>query len=217
MSKTLETKKKILDLLRQKDMTISGLSAALGLSTATVSQHMEELSRTGAVERIENEHFRKLKYYRIRGAEARVLNRYVTYLIAAALVSAALLGFYFNGLTYVVPGAANIPLTGIPPNLVAALNASRAYGFNLTQGMFRSNSSSECVLVRVSFCDNNVPSQFACINSDYYQDYIGQRQAAFSGQGEICPQYLLAGTISCASAGGYCEVVPSQVAMPTPS
>ncbi len=224
MSRTLETKKKILDLLRDRDMTITGLSAALNLSTATVSQHMEELSRSGAIERVENAHFRKLKYYRIRGAERKAISNYVTYLLAAVLVSAAILAFYLHGAGPTAPGAfpinsgaTNKTLTPtLPQNLSSVLNASEAYGFSFSQGMFRSNSSSQCVLVRISACDNNVPSQFACLNSNYYAVYVDQEQAAFSGQARICPQFILRGTVSCASLGGYCEVAFNQSAAVAP-
>ena len=65
MGKTNETKKKIVRLLRKKDMTVTELSKELGLSTATVDQHMEELASMGLVAKQESEHFRKLKYYKL--------------------------------------------------------------------------------------------------------------------------------------------------------
>lgn len=231
MSKTLKTKRKILALLKGKDMTITGLSAALGLSNATVSQHIEELSRAGTIERVENEHFRKLKYYRIRETESPPIANYAKYLIATVIVLAVALEFYFysltpiphqpaNGAMAVRAGVNNSTYGQYAPGVIASeavpgsfpasvanvLNASGADGFNFTQQMFVSNSSSGCVLARISACDNNAPSQFACLNSGYYQAYLGQRQAAFSKQPQVCPQYLLAGTLSCVSSGGYCEV-----------
>jgi DNA-binding MarR family transcriptional regulator len=242
MSRTLETKKKILGLLKNKDMTITGLSSALGLSTATVSQHIEDLSRAGTIEKVENVHFRKLKYYRIKGAERKAISNYVTYLLAVVLVSAATLAFYLHGAGPTVPGTspinggavpANSTISGIvpgqyggalnktlapalPQNLSSVLNTSRAYGFNFSQEMFRSNSSSQCMLVRISACDNNVPSQFTCLNSNYYAVYVGQEQAAFLGQAHICPQFILSGTASCSSLGGYCEVAFNQSEVATP-
>ncbi len=60
----LQTKRKILELLNKKEMTITQLSKELSLSTATISQHIDDLARTGSIEKIENEHFRKMKYYR---------------------------------------------------------------------------------------------------------------------------------------------------------
>ena len=66
MSKTLETKKRIMNLLKKRQMTISELSRELGLSSATVSQHMDELQQIGAIEKVDNEHFKKLKYYKTR-------------------------------------------------------------------------------------------------------------------------------------------------------
>ncbi len=64
MGKTLETKKKILSMLKEKKMTVGEISESLGLSHATVSQHISELQKAGAVEKIDNEHFKKLKYYK---------------------------------------------------------------------------------------------------------------------------------------------------------
>jgi DNA-binding transcriptional ArsR family regulator len=234
MGKALETKRKILGLLRQKDMTITGLSETLGLSTATISQHMEELSRSGSVERVENEHFRKLKYYRIKSPERKVASNYnyVTYLVAAVLMSAAVLAFYLHGAVPVeagpivvsnpapvqgnstvpvVPGNYGVainetPAAILPHNITKEINASAAYGFNFSPEMFLSNSSSGCVRVRTSYCDNNSPGEFACLNSSYYSDYLSQRQGAFAGQGRVCPEYLLAGRVYCVSVGGYCEV-----------
>lgn len=104
MSKTLETKKRILNLLKKKEMTISGLSRELRLSTATISQHMEELQRAGAVEKIENEHFKKLKYYRARETAGPVVANYVKYVIGAiivlALISVLLYSYHGNGNPY---------------------------------------------------------------------------------------------------------------------
>ncbi|VVB77165.1 Bacterial regulatory protein, arsR family [uncultured archaeon] len=97
MSKTLETKRKILILLRKKEMTISELSGSLGLSAATISQHLDELRSTGAIERIENEHFRKLKYYRAKETAAPIATNYVKYVIAAMALLAVFSGAYIYG------------------------------------------------------------------------------------------------------------------------
>ncbi len=97
MSKTLETKRKILGLLKKREMTLSGLSEALNLSNATVSQHIEELQRTGAIERVENEHFRKLKYYRLKEAGGQVVSTYVKYLMAVGVVMLVVIEFYLSG------------------------------------------------------------------------------------------------------------------------
>lgn len=95
MSKTLETKKRILRILKIRQMTISGLSRELGLTEATISQHLGELGRMGAIERIENEHFRKLKYYRAR----ETLNPAIRYLavIVVLLAAGSSVYLYVNG------------------------------------------------------------------------------------------------------------------------
>lgn len=65
MSKTFDTKKNILGLLKKRPMTVTEISEALGLSKPTVSQHMSELERMNVVNRIDNSHYRKVQYFRI--------------------------------------------------------------------------------------------------------------------------------------------------------
>src|SRR5271156_2171032 len=91
MSKTLETKKKIFNLLKEKDMTITELSKELGLSTATVSEHVNDLVRAGAIEKIDNEHFRKLKYYKTKDVINPMIAKYI---IGAIVLIAIFSGFY---------------------------------------------------------------------------------------------------------------------------
>ena len=114
MGKTFATKKKILMLLKAKDMTASELASELGLSTATIIQHMGELSRMGAVEKLENEHFRKLKYYHISGNAESHLFRYGFIVLAlAALMSVSYLYLSSSnstsGIRTVLPVNANSP------------------------------------------------------------------------------------------------------------
>jgi len=91
MSKTLETKKRIFNLLKNKDMTVTELSKELGLSNATVTEHVNDLVRVGAIERIDNEHFRKLKYYKPREFINPVIAKYI---IGVLVVAAIFSGFY---------------------------------------------------------------------------------------------------------------------------
>lgn len=95
MTKTLETKRKILQLLKKKEMTISELSSELNLSTATVSQHITELQSSGAIEKINNEHFKKLKYYKATETASPVVARYVKYVIGVVILLALVSGIYF--------------------------------------------------------------------------------------------------------------------------
>lgn len=95
MGKTLETKKRIMGLLRKRNMTISELSRELDLSTATISQHMEELQRMGAIEKIDNEHFKKLKYYRANEGMNMNIVKYVIGAFVVIIAVAAL--FLYTG------------------------------------------------------------------------------------------------------------------------
>ncbi|MDE1861110.1 MAG: winged helix-turn-helix transcriptional regulator [Candidatus Micrarchaeota archaeon] len=98
MGKTLETKKRILDLLKKKEMTITELSRELNLSTATVSQHMDELASMGAVEKVENEHFKKLKYYKAsQTASSMIAIKYIVGAIVVIGLLALASVFYYYG------------------------------------------------------------------------------------------------------------------------
>lgn len=112
MSKTLETKKRILNLLKKREMTITELSAALDLSTATISQHMDELRQVGAVEKIDNEHYKKLKYYKINEAiAAPILAKYAIVAVAIILLAGVLI------YTYASPkGSTSLPAYNTIPN-----------------------------------------------------------------------------------------------------
>lgn len=65
MSKTWDTKKKIIKLLSKNHMTVTEISSTLNLAPSTVSKHVEELNRIGAIRLIENEHIKKWKYYTV--------------------------------------------------------------------------------------------------------------------------------------------------------
>ncbi|MFI5412460.1 MAG: winged helix-turn-helix domain-containing protein [Candidatus Micrarchaeales archaeon] len=106
MSKTLETKKKILNILNKKEMTTRDLSRELNLSAATVSEHLDDLQRMGAVEKIDNEHFKKLKYYKTKENMSPIIAKYV---IGAVAIIAIISVFYFyqSGLQRPNPITAN--------------------------------------------------------------------------------------------------------------
>lgn len=96
MSKTLETKKRILSLLKKREMTRAELSRELGLSTATISQHMEELQSMGAVEKIDNEHFRKLKYYKASETANPIVAKYIAGIIIILVIAAGSSLYLYN-------------------------------------------------------------------------------------------------------------------------
>ncbi len=68
MGKTFETKSKIIGLLRVGQKTLTQLYTELGLSPATVCQHLQELCNAGILDCRNDEHFRKLKYYSLSQA-----------------------------------------------------------------------------------------------------------------------------------------------------
>ena len=65
MSKTLDTKIKILKILNKKPRTVTQVSEILGLAQSTVSQHIDELKESGAIEEFDDRANRKWKYYKV--------------------------------------------------------------------------------------------------------------------------------------------------------
>ncbi len=66
MSKALETKTQVIDILKNKPMTVSELSRKFGLSRATIAQHIKELEEAGAIEEIPNVYFKKHVSYKAK-------------------------------------------------------------------------------------------------------------------------------------------------------
>ncbi len=109
MSKTLETKKKILDLLKDREMTVTELSQILGLSGPTVAQHISELQDMGAIEKIDSEHFKKLKFYKIKDNpvfSTSTLSKLLLGILVVAIIGAVLY-------LYTVHGSSNQKSTSI--------------------------------------------------------------------------------------------------------
>ncbi|MEM0154654.1 MAG: winged helix-turn-helix domain-containing protein [Methanothrix sp.] len=75
MSKTFGTKNKIVKLLKEKPMTVTEISAVLGLSKATVSQHMAELENMSMIKQVDNQHFKKVKFYRLSDAKTNTVEQ----------------------------------------------------------------------------------------------------------------------------------------------
>ncbi|MEM3019866.1 MAG: winged helix-turn-helix domain-containing protein [Candidatus Micrarchaeaceae archaeon] len=75
MTKNLQTKSRILNLLKKRKMTITEISQDLGISKSTASQHMSELARMNLVEQEFNPHFKKVKYYKATGSSSSASNQ----------------------------------------------------------------------------------------------------------------------------------------------
>jgi DNA-binding transcriptional ArsR family regulator len=65
MTKSGQTKKKILKLIGKNTKTPGEISEKLGLAPSTVSEHMDELEQMGAIERVDNPYVKKWKYYKL--------------------------------------------------------------------------------------------------------------------------------------------------------
>ncbi|MDE1865820.1 MAG: winged helix-turn-helix transcriptional regulator [Candidatus Micrarchaeota archaeon] len=66
MSKTAETKRKIIEILKKEKKRLVDITPILGLSDSTVSQHLIELKEMGVIEEVEDNHFKNMKYYELK-------------------------------------------------------------------------------------------------------------------------------------------------------
>ncbi len=75
MSKKLETKRRILEVIKDKNLTVPELSRKLDLSRSTIRQHINELGSVGALEQILDTYFRKhISYKAKRSMDKDILN-----------------------------------------------------------------------------------------------------------------------------------------------
>ncbi len=116
MSKMLETKREILSRLKEERRTVTQLSEELGLSKATVSQHLSELRAAGAVEEDDNQYFRRLKYFRIKEGAAKQVWSLNRALVALAVI-AVIVAIYAATLFSISP-------PGAPPAYVTGSNVN---------------------------------------------------------------------------------------------
>ena len=96
----------------------------------------------------------------------------------------------------------------------AELNNSIAAGFTVNLTTFREVNASQCQLEPISYCNNNEPGQFVCINSKFASGFEAQRNMTFANKPRACPLFILAGNISCAFENGYCIVTDTYPGQP---
>ncbi|MDE1869209.1 MAG: ArsR family transcriptional regulator [Candidatus Micrarchaeota archaeon] len=130
MSKTSETKNKILKMLETGSKRLIDICPELGLSAPTVSQHLKELRNMHLIEEVPDQHFKNEKYYRLarKGtvsikAVSHHFPRYAIGAIAIAIITAGIFAYGFYGGQMLLgqnghPGTLNILLTD-PPHVPA--------------------------------------------------------------------------------------------------
>lgn len=62
MSKSGDTKRKIIEMLKQKSLTMTDISRRLELAPSTVTQHLQEMEDAGIIKLVRS---RRLKYYEL--------------------------------------------------------------------------------------------------------------------------------------------------------
>ncbi|MGC9010604.1 MAG: DUF4382 domain-containing protein [Candidatus Micrarchaeia archaeon] len=78
---------------------------------------------------------------------------------------------------------------------------------NVNSSIFSCNAASDCVLVPTTPCQNNLPSQVACINRDYYPEYMFYYNQMKEHRPIMCPMFIAPGQLSCACMNHTCNVV----------
>jgi hypothetical protein len=151
-------------------------------------------------------------------------------IIVAALFIVAVIILFVLTMPQTPPGAspyssanATTTINGTAPNdtlvavnLTQELNNSAQNGFQLNSSQFYSTSSAQCTRESISGCNNNVPSQFICVNSQYAGAVASQHQTIYATP-TVCPDFLMAGYVSCVAVQGYCEVASSQMGTMVPA
>ncbi len=114
MSRFGETKKRIIELLNQKSMTLSQISERLNLAPSTVAQHLQELEQSGAIKRSGEQHSKKWVYYELNRDQGV---RFYSSNIGKASLVAAILVLALVSISYalsIMPQ--NVPTLSIGPN-----------------------------------------------------------------------------------------------------
>ncbi len=140
MSRTWETKARILESLKKKSRTLTDLSQELGLAPSTVSQHLHELLESGRIVESNLSTSKKWKYYSINMAMVETKKQEQqrsgmpdNRLIWAALVSLTVVGllvftvFWHPAHTSPVSGTSSISAFSSPSNLTPISNGTTVF------------------------------------------------------------------------------------------
>lgn len=135
MSKTWDTKRQIFKILRERQHNATEIAEALGMAPSTISQHLSELKRIGAIEEIENSYVKKWKYYKANpNFDFNMLPRSTSIMAnigkAAALIAVvAAIGLVMLALSLNGAGASRQDLSSVifsltdPPQVPTGTNA----------------------------------------------------------------------------------------------
>lgn len=143
MTKTWQTKKKILKLVSKDAKTPGEISQELGLAPSTVSEHMEELERMGAVKPVDNPFIKKWKYYRANpdfDVQSIANLRRVSNIPQIAAALAILLGF----VAFLAFGMSGLGTVGVGHSVVFSLTdppsvPSGTQALNITYSSLRAH------------------------------------------------------------------------------
>ncbi|MGC8479133.1 MAG: winged helix-turn-helix domain-containing protein [Candidatus Micrarchaeia archaeon] len=185
MGKTFETKKKILELLKKQKMSVSEISNKLNLSHATVSQHIAELCKTGAIEKIDNEYYKRVTYYKINTNN----NLFIKYIGAAVVIIViAIIAI----MTYIFFATNNLGIkTIITTNGIyttAIINTSNSTS---TISNFAVNNNFTTITVRTSSSIMACPFLFYNLNGSITNANTYNTYLVNSSSGSVYREFLL--------------------------
>ena len=92
-------------------------------------------------------------------------------------------------------------------NINYTLTRIRVFYKSANDSIISCNTSSDCLLVPLTFCQNNLPSQVACINSSYYQEYMYYYQKFKEHAPMMCPMFIAPGYTTCSCIHNICVPV----------
>ncbi|MGC8662758.1 MAG: DUF4382 domain-containing protein [Candidatus Micrarchaeia archaeon] len=91
-------------------------------------------------------------------------------------------------------------------NPISSLLRIKVFYPNASENMFYCNTTSECLIVPLTICQNNLPTQSTCINSNYYQEYMFYYDKMRSHTMIMCPMFIMQGRSNCACIDNTCTL-----------
>ncbi|MCL5430441.1 MAG: DUF4382 domain-containing protein [Candidatus Marsarchaeota archaeon] len=103
-------------------------------------------------------------------------------------------------------------------NVSVSVNVSGADGLNIKASTYpdwlnksyaQCTTSSQCIEVPTTYCQNGLPSQSACINSQYVGQYKSAYNQSTENTSHVCPMYIVDMPTSCACIQDTCTIIIS--------
>ncbi len=177
MSKTSETKSKILEMLKGGSKRLTDIYPQLGLSASTVSQHLKELEDMNLVRGVTDPHFRNMRNYSlINAAESQAIarNRVPMRMVRVALGALAIIAAFsvfvlFGGNAVHSQNAGMLDILLTDPPHVPVGTQSLNITYSSLQIRLSNSAASEWLSINMSGADDlmsliNISKVIATVN-----------------------------------------------------